>query len=314
MRNRTNYKTDPLLSNQLVFIIFETSIAIVSVLIIVTSILVLRYIRRTRKKSRASTMFTILSISDIGVALLSMPALGISAPYKILLYANYKDGSIFPLISSLFFYDFPYLYSNIVTSVIAVDRLFLITKQKKYENVITTRRLKCIVLTLFFVAIGHCLISVYFYLPISSKYMKYIINITCFIIHAVSLLGILSSYVFILYFVHRRAETMALCKHSADNDSKRLSKTILYIFVCQIVCNLPYLILFLLALEKIALPYMMIGPWLTLLRNSQCFCNGLILLHNQKRKIRSKTNELIPFIHSDTTKKHEDNNNIGWNC
>ena len=311
MRNRTNYKTNPLLSSQPLFIIFETSIAIVSVLIIATSILVLRYIRGTRKRSRANTMFTILSISDIGVALLSMPALGISTPYKVLLYAHYKDGSIFPLISSLFFYDFPYLFSNIVTSVIAVDRLFLITKQKKYENMITTRRLKYIVLTLFFAAIGHCLISVYFYLPISPKYMQYIINITCFIIHAASLLGILSSYIFILYFVHRRAETMALCKHSADNDRKRLSKTIFYIFVCQVVCNLPYLVLFLLALEKIPLPYMMIGPWLTVMRNCQCFCNGLILLQNQKRKTRSKANESIPFIDSHTAKKTEDNNNIG---
>lgn len=81
MENSTKMTSNHLSRELTTLIIFEISIGIISVLIIVTSSLVIKHISRKTHKSRADLMFIILSIADIGVATLSMPALGIYGPF-----------------------------------------------------------------------------------------------------------------------------------------------------------------------------------------------------------------------------------------
>ena len=106
-------------------ITFEISIGIISVLIIVTSSLVITNISRKTHKSRADLMFIILSIADIAVTTLLMPALGIYGPFWDTLIENYFNTSKLLFIGGAFFYDFPYIFSYIVTTIIAIDRLLL---------------------------------------------------------------------------------------------------------------------------------------------------------------------------------------------
>ena len=94
---------------------------------------------------------------------------------------------------------------------------------------------------------------------------------------------------YILCIVHRHTNTMSSYKHCEKSDNKQISKTILYIFICQIVFILPYLLLFLMAMLRIPLPYMDIGPWLVTLRNCQCFYNSVVLLYIEKKKRRKKS-------------------------
>lgn len=70
-------------------------------------------------------MFIILSIADIAVTTLSMPASGIYGPFWDTLIENYFNTSKLLFIGAAFFYDFPYIFSYIVTTIIAIDRLLL---------------------------------------------------------------------------------------------------------------------------------------------------------------------------------------------
>ena len=58
-------------------------------------------------------------------------------------------------------------------------------------------------------------------------------------------------------------------------------------------CILPYLIMHMIDEFGGYVPVLLVAPWLSLLRNSQCFCDGLILLHNQKQK-KKKTSAATP--------------------
>lgn len=62
--------------------------------------------------------------------------------------------------------------------------------------------------------------------------------------------------------------------------------TIFNILICQVICIIPYLLLFTLQFLCLSLQYDIIGPWLVLLRNCNCFCNGFVLLHNQIRNAK----------------------------
>ena len=105
---------------------FETLVVVVAISI-VTSMLIVKNIHEKRNRTRADSMFVLLSIFDIGVGIISMTALGVFAPFSVFLYNYYQNGSISPLIITLFCYDFPYIFSSILTASIAIDRPFIMT-------------------------------------------------------------------------------------------------------------------------------------------------------------------------------------------
>ena len=41
-------------------------------------------------------------------------------------------------------------------------------------------------------------------------------------------------------------------------------------------------------------PVLLVAPWLSILRNSQCLCDGLVILHSEKQKIKTKKDNPTP--------------------
>ena len=76
MNNSTTYE-DNVLEGMAILATFETTVVVIAILIIVTSSLVVKNIYDKTNRTRADSMFILLSISDIGVGVLSMTALGV---------------------------------------------------------------------------------------------------------------------------------------------------------------------------------------------------------------------------------------------
>ena len=75
-----------------ILITFETLVVVVAILITVTSSLILKNIYEKRSRTRADLMFMFLSISDIGVGVLSMAAFGVFGLFWENLYNYYQKG------------------------------------------------------------------------------------------------------------------------------------------------------------------------------------------------------------------------------
>ena len=290
MLNYTTYAEDAgLLQKLSVLATFENLVAVIATLIIVTSSLIVKNIYKKTNRTRADFMFMLLSISDIGVGVLSMPAIGIRAPFAYQIREYYNHGSRAPLIISYFFVDFPYTFSNILTAVIAIDGLLIITLNNCYKHIITEKRLKIIVAFLLFINIGYLCLEIYYMLPErccdthSSLYGGFVAILT------VPMIAAILAYMCIILTVRKSSKRVSLlgklCNRKRD---RTLFETIFYICICQVTCAVPYLIVLSLsaAYYDSAERYNDIGPWLVILRNCQCFCNGFILLHNQKRNAK----------------------------
>ena len=124
-----------------VFVTFNILVVLISLLIVSASSSVIYQITISKaKKVRYDVAFIGISVSDIGVALFSVPLLGIQQ------YYHGSCGSS-PLIARLafsVFSFFPYSFSCLFTSFIAVDRMFAITLAQKYTNFITQKIFKVI--------------------------------------------------------------------------------------------------------------------------------------------------------------------------
>ena len=110
-------------------------------------------------------------------------------------------------------YDFPYTFSYLATTTIAVDRFFIVTKQKKYENFITIKRLVFIVILLLLLAFLNCFVLCYV-TPLNYGNVKSTMRKTYLIVNIISMLIILSAYCYILFFVRRQSNAMKTCRHS----------------------------------------------------------------------------------------------------
>ena len=261
-------------------IIFEAVSVLNSIMIIVVSVLVLCHIYGKTRRSRADLMFLVLSISDIGVGLLSQTAVGIFSLCTSYISCGYSNGFLSVIV---FYAFFPYTFSHILTTITAADRLFVITKQLLYENFVTKRRLKSIIAFALVSSIGCCAWTAYtFY---ARKFDQS--DIIHLVINVIFPGIIIAAYVYILYFVYRRSNPMSQCKSSGNKDFNRLTRTIIFIFITQIICVVPYQILWFDEYMGNSLTELL-DDWSFLLRNSSSFFNGIILLLNERRKTRRK--------------------------
>ena len=149
-------------------------------------------------------MFMLLSISDIGVGIISMTALGVFAPCSVFLYNYYQNGSISPLIITLFCYDFPYIFSSILTASITIDRLFIMTWPNSYKETLTEMRLKATVALLFFISFGYCCVTTYYSLPENAGYVSTLLRGGVLGTFVMSMIAVILSYIRILFFVRKR--------------------------------------------------------------------------------------------------------------
>ena len=258
----------------------EVITAISSVLIVVTSVLVLHHIYRKIRRTRSDILFAFLSISDIGVGLLSQTSVGI---YPLCINSVIECGS--STVVGFFFLFFPYIFSYIVTTIIAIDRLFVVTKLHSYENLVPKRRLKGIITLAFVISVGFCVWFTFARYHTKENYLlSYIINV---VINVILPVIIIASYIYITCFVYRHSSTLTSCRSNGNKDLKRLTKTIMFIFISQTICVIPYQFMLIAVYKGTLLPGLL-DYWFFMLRNNSSFFNGIILLLSERRKARKK--------------------------
>ena len=277
-------------------ILFEVAIAITSGLVIITSCWVLKYICLKKRKSRTDLLFSITSITNIGVGLLTLPFGGVHAACGIFVQCS---ASITYLVNASTFFT---LFSYLITAVTAIDRLLLITKHYKYKMFITTRRLKIIVAFLFVFSIGYIFLAVYELTYVEKHFA--IFKIVGLSIMVIIPLTIVVAYTYILSYVYRRSNAISHCKVSGKNNNKRITKSIIPILISQVISILPILTLYFLYVLDVFCDfinddkelYYVLTHWFFIIENSQFFVNGMILSINQKentRKMEIKTEEVV---------------------
>ena len=133
------------------FVTFETLIVFISLFIVSTSSFVINRITNAHKKktkrNRSNFAFISLSVFDIAVTLLSVPLDEIYWFYM-------KDLQFQWFIAVTFFIEFPFSFSCLITVVMAVDRVFAITLVQKYENIVTLKALKVIIIILLLLSVN----------------------------------------------------------------------------------------------------------------------------------------------------------------
>ena len=284
MKNHSNVTANPKSGDSItLLVVFEVTTALSAITIIITSSLVLRHIYGKVRRSRADLLFIILSISDIGVGSLSQTVLGI---IKICIY---KDCPMTVVKTYLFFFlFFPYIFSFIVTTIVAIDRLFVVTKQHRYTNFITKRRLVYILTFLFVISIGHCIWLTYEFLA-GRQFKKKLYLLMIYIFFNVALSTMVTcAYIFILCFTYRRSKAVSHCKSNGNRDFKKLTKTIMFIFVSQVIFNFPYQFFMIVPFEISQQTETEMLFWTHMLRNNSSLFNGVILLLCERRKKKNK--------------------------
>ena len=121
MNNRSNVAANPYSEESIPYIVtFEVVTALSSIMIIIdTSGLVLRNVYGKARTSRADLLFIILSISDIGVGSLTLMFV---ETYILCLYIKCSKIGVL-LYPAAFSLGFSYIFSYVVTTIVAIDRL-----------------------------------------------------------------------------------------------------------------------------------------------------------------------------------------------
>ena len=230
MSNNPNVTVNPYLGESVTYILtFEVVTSLISIIIIVTSGLVLCHIYSKVRKSRADFLFFILSISDIWIGWLTLMFM---ETYILCLHIKCRKIGVLPY-PALFSLGFPYIFSYIVTTIVAVDRLFVVKKQCSYTNFITKRRLMSIVALSFLLSIGFLLAWYGFIRTLPTDILLHFLSpYTIYIAVTLALsIMIIAAYIFILCFVYKSSKAISHCKSNGNKDFKRLTKTIMIIFV-----------------------------------------------------------------------------------
>ena len=271
-------------------VVFESAIAIISALVMVTSFYVIKLIYSKKRRSRTDLLFATASISDIGVGLFRLPFDGLLVACTSTTFVKCSTSVRYLTVTSNFFPSFSYL----ITTVIAIDRLLLLTKHNNYKTFVTRGRLKIIIGLAFALSAGYTLLAVY-----CRIYPQRLIP---FIIASISFsvilpLIIVVAYMCILCYVYRRSNAMSHCKVSGKINNKKLARTIMLILVSQSIFILPYISLNLsITISVHSKLYHTLLDWFFLLWNCQFFVNGMIFLINQRentRKMRMKSEAAV---------------------
>ena len=278
-------------------VVFELTIVIISALVIFTSFWVTKFIYSKERRSRAELLFATASISDIGVGLLRLPLGGLLVACTCTTFVKCSTLMRCLIYACNFFPSFSYL----ITTVIAIDRLLLITKHYNYKTLITKGRLKIIVGFFFVLSIGYTFLAVYFGIYLERLLPFMIVDLSVMLILP---LIIVVAYVCTLCYVYRRSNAMSHWKVSGKINNKKLTKTIMLILSSQSIFILPYISLHLLILTELlndsinvnSKLYHTLVHWFFLLWNCQFFVNGMIFLINQRentRKLKIKSEVVV---------------------
>ena len=273
------------------FIIMEVLIVLVSLLnVSANSLVIYRITKAQTKNVRTDFAFMCLSVSDFGVGFFSLPIQGVVCYYLISLQ---KRTFILIIIGSFFRY-FPFTFSCLFTTIISVDRLFVIILDRKYKDLVTLKILKMVAIIFFLfsvttssiITIRNTQLRRYNIRWVQSFFTVYsIVPMVFFVLGILSTVVVILAHLYILYFALKRSSLNQLRKHH-DSNGKRLTNTITCICISQLICVIPYIVFHFVAHRTPDKLFYTLDSWFGLLASCQCFCNALIIIRNKKpRKI-----------------------------
>ena len=258
--------------------IIGSCLVIIFLAVISLNSLLLSKLYSIRKKARGDWLFILLSISDLCVGILSVPNLFL----KILNFEGITKFTI-PCLAFINLSYFPVSLSWILGTTVALDRCFIVLYDVRYEFWVTRKRLFLVV---FFMIISDIAVTVTATLINDyriSQFVSMLFQIWCIFL-------LICLYMRLVWFVYFKKRKMKESINQSQKNTGNLTRTIIYIFICQLICNLPFtvnLVVFRInrQYEKREIENRM-NYWASALGFCNSFLNSVILMSNASFKNR----------------------------
>ena len=261
---------------------------VTALVIVISNSVLLNKLFKKKFKTRADKVFIILSCSDIGVGLFSVPIN--SLPFFR------KEWHLLCKFSQLlrFFTYIPYSFSWIVIIVIALDRVLLITKGHAYRKFITMRRLYYIIILSISLVFGTVILTVMEdkLLPEVRRKMLYtqLLAETCLIIIT------MVAYIYLFHFVHSKTQKIAHQRHGGTGINKKLMMTVTYTYICLLLFTLPN---FAGVVINISITDRTLNRnvqyWTLIMLFSNSYANAFIILFNGRKNKKARNWKICYF-------------------
>ena len=199
-------------------------------LIVVSINFVLIRVLLKQPRTRATVLLLILSISDVGVGVVSIP-------FVMLRFAYLSKNMYCALLPfTTFFLYFPATFSALVTTIISIDRCLMVTKSIFHTKYVTTGVITVKLIVVFIISFGWSFVNtITFSLDKNSKAV-WILMYYQAVVQVVVVIFTFGLNLHLYCFVKRTSRKMAASRHecATESYSSRLTKTIAYIFFCMI--------------------------------------------------------------------------------
>ena len=263
-----------------IYIIF-TALAIIT-----SNVVLLRKLLKKKPKTRADKMFIILSCSDTGVGLFSIPMMSLE-----LFTCDLVIGVMLPLLGD-FLILFPYTFSTTLIMIIALDRVFGITKAHVYKKYITMKVLYRVIMLCLLLSF----VVVMLYIMEKTLELNSFPIIHILISGEICLVFVtIMAYIYLFHFVRSKSQKLANKRHGGVNFNKKLMMTITYIYLCLLVFTLPHFIGIAIIVSvpiKKGTVFTKMYYWSFALLNSNSYANAFIILYqSRKNHIVMRENE-----------------------
>ena len=255
------------------WILLQILTATIFMTILVSNCLVIWRLYSSNTRRRTNSMFILLGITDVIVALISIPLF-----YTALFNVNHSYTFFRDCHSFVFLMVVPVYFSWYVTVTITLDRFLLVKYPIRYRNFMRGKR---ILRTL------SIWLSIYITIMLLIYYEKELMGITIIggIVQATSTSILFVAYGYIFMVTRRKINFNSQVR---DRRNKRLTMTIFYIFLSQVVFALPATITIFLYAKPWGDPNMeeKMRYWSKIFLFSNSFANALILLQSQSKLIK----------------------------
>ena len=262
--------------------------SVILVIIVVSNGLLLYKLLKKKQKTRVDKLFIILSASDICVGSISVPV----SSLPLIITDIETLCKISPCLT--FFLYFPYLFSWTMVIIISVDRVLMITKRYIYGKFVTMKVLYSVIIFLLLKDILSAIfMSLYInLLDFSNKFIQYSqLFVESFFISVTVI-----SYLYLLYYVRSRSRKIGAFKHTANQNEKRLTKTVIVIFMCLVIFTIPHFVGVILAFYfdvSNAATMRNIVYWSGIALYSNSAANAIILLINFQGPNQKQTSGFV---------------------
>ena len=269
---------------------------IFTALAITTSNVALLYkLSKKKHETRTDKIFIILSCSDIGVGLFSIPVISL----ELFICGHGFVGAMFSLIW-YFSACFPHSFSWTLIIIITLDRVLIITKAHVYKKYVTMKVLywviilcllsTFIVMTLFIIEINFKQnLHVMFYIVLSAE--------LCFILITIT------AHVYLFHFVQSKSRKIANKRYGRINFNKKLMITIAYIYLCLLVFTLPHFLWMFISFSvhlSNKRMWINLNYWTTMLIFSNSYANSFIILYRSRGNHKvTRENKREPIEHKE---------------